>query len=117
MKRLARILVGYRDDLDLSGFWWHRLYRVLAAVSIVAVLLWRDDVNYKSMTVIGPDTLNADGTIKDFGHVVEVHPGEAGIEALIEVTVFWIVLANAYYRGVVYVVKGPRRLVPKDRSA
>jgi len=88
MKRLARMLVGYRDDLDLSGFWWHRLYRVLAAVSIVVLLLWRDDVNYKNMTVIAPDTLNAAGTIKEFDHVVEVHPGEAGTEALIEVTVF-----------------------------
>ena len=112
MKRLARILVGYRDDLDLPRLWWHRIYLVLATLLVVAVFLWRLGVNTTSLTVIGPNTRNADGTIAEFGRVIETHPAEAWAAALIEATVFWLVLATAYYRGVVYVVHGPRQRVP-----
>jgi hypothetical protein len=35
MKRLRRILVGYRDDLELSSRWWHRLLKVLFVISAV----------------------------------------------------------------------------------
>jgi hypothetical protein len=37
MKRLARILVGYRDDLHLASRWWHRLFKVLGTIGLIAL--------------------------------------------------------------------------------
>jgi hypothetical protein len=37
MKELIRFIVGYRDDVNLQGLWWHRLLSVLYTVSAIAV--------------------------------------------------------------------------------
>lgn len=37
MMRLLRWLVGFRDDIDLSGHWWHRLLTVLWFLSVLAL--------------------------------------------------------------------------------
>ena len=36
--RLLRILIGYRDDLDLSAKWWHRLASVVFVLAFIAVI-------------------------------------------------------------------------------
>lgn len=48
MRRAARILVGYRDDLNLSTRWWHRLLVVLGVLGLLVFggftgLLFRSD--------------------------------------------------------------------------
>ena len=37
--RLIRWAFGIRADLPLKGFWWHRLFRVLFALSSLTILL------------------------------------------------------------------------------
>jgi hypothetical protein len=36
VRGLARILVGYRDDLDLASRWWHRLLKVTVILLLIA---------------------------------------------------------------------------------
>jgi hypothetical protein len=33
--RLARILIGYRQDLDLPSRWWHRLLKVISVIGVL----------------------------------------------------------------------------------
>lgn len=39
MGRIARWLVGYRDDLDLPSKWWHRLAKVVFFLLVAAITL------------------------------------------------------------------------------
>ena len=103
MTRLISILTGYRDDLHLPTRWWHRLYRVVVAISVVAAFVWLLDSNTRDLTIISANTWNPDGTIKEFGRVVATHPGEGWTVTLVEAALMWLVLANAYYRGVIYI--------------
>ena len=58
--------------------------------------------------VMTPNTYNSDGTVNEFGHVVETHPIQALSVTLAEAILFWFVLANAYYRVVLYIAYGQR---------
>lgn len=34
---LAKMLLGYRDDLDLASRWWHRLMKVVGIIAVILV--------------------------------------------------------------------------------
>ena len=47
MRSFLRVLLGFREDLDLDERWWHRLAKVAAflffvGVTLVAGILWRE---------------------------------------------------------------------------
>lgn len=81
MPKLMRIAVGYRDDLQLSSRWWHRLFVVAMTLEslagfLVAFLLFRQPAPIRSNIVIlanlrdynrsHPDELN---TFESFGRL------------------------------------------------
>jgi hypothetical protein len=37
MKRLCRILIGWRDDIELDKRWWHRLAKVICVLALLLV--------------------------------------------------------------------------------
>lgn len=39
MRSIPRLLVGYRDDLDLSARWWHRLSKVFFVLSSAVLFI------------------------------------------------------------------------------
>lgn len=70
MSQLARILVGYRDDLDLTSRWWHRLVKVLFGlftvplfVALAFVIRQDEPTNRNNIVIID--------NLKDY---VERHP-------------------------------------------
>ena len=88
MKKARRILFGYRDDLDLSSKWWHRLIKVLfvvisvmVAVTLLSLLYVDPAINRRNVVIVETlDSFNKKhpelaSTIPAFertGHLVKV---------------------------------------------
>jgi hypothetical protein len=102
MRELIRWLAGYRDDLCLHHYWWHRLYRVLLGVVLVAFTLWAIRANMGPMVWV----YDANGTGQ---RIHETTLLLAIVGALLEAGMLWLALVNIYNRLVLYVIFGPRR--------
>lgn len=87
--RLYRVLVGYRDDLDLADKWWHRLYHVLAFAICIGTPVAM--------------AMNDNKTFQTPRNTILALQGGMIIAILL-----WIVVANIYYRGIIYIAFGRR---------
>ena len=52
MTQLLRLLIGYRDDLDLSARWWHRLAQVSWALVALGIFLFGTLASHESEMVM-----------------------------------------------------------------
>lgn len=84
---MARWSVGCRNDLRLERRWWHRLAKVVAVCAIPVALIW-------SFRTSGSVSFAASATL-----------------------FATILVLNLYYRGVLYVVLGPRSSSVGDPEA
>lgn len=114
MKRLMRIAVGYRSDLNLSNRWWHRLYQVTTACLFVALFvmllpIWMETVaDHIPITVVNkPSEDLKTPAIHLYPTSERVnHPLTAVIMSVITAGLFILIVANVYYRGVIYIAFG-----------
>ena len=91
-----RFLTGYRANYELAHYWWHRLWQVslISTACVVFVIVFD---NHGCPPYFGFCGL-LEGWI----------PEGAAMSALFITVIYIVVAANIYYRGVVYVIKGPR---------
>jgi hypothetical protein len=95
VKRLGRIVVGYRDDLELSTRWWHRLLKVCLIIGVPVLFVAIGDNTFYSYT-------NAAGIL--------INNRKYAITLAAIATAFYTLLAlNLYYRAIVYIICGPRK--------
>ena len=101
MRQLARVLIGYRDDWELQHHWWHRLWNVaIVASSCLLFIVLLDTRRPLDPEIAFRYALQSTPTPWDPVYAVSV----AGI-----VTALYIlIIANLYYRGIVYIIKGRR---------
>jgi hypothetical protein len=95
----TKALIGYRDDCDLEYHWWHRLFKVLLVVSACLLFIYAfneaghpEPTRLQRMRRISPAW----------------HPEDGLIGGLIATAIYVTAMCNLYYRGVVYVIKGPK---------
>jgi hypothetical protein len=103
-RRGLRLTVGFRDDLYLPRYWWHRLWQVGIVVTACFLFGW------VFLTEARSDPLARDGFIPltSFPEPTPWHPETAFLPAAVVTASYVIIAANLYYRGFVYIVKGPR---------
>jgi len=87
---LFRTLVGYREDLDLTARWWHRLLKVVyvvlvfsvAAIGTYAAFEAEPDRNISNVRVtgnLGDVLVNADARVPNVVPAFVLLPGELGL--------------------------------------
>jgi hypothetical protein len=82
MRPVGRLLFGFRDDIDLNQRWWHRLAKVVSVLLFICIAALA-------------------GFIWHVGQVT-------GWNAASWVFLAAMAILNLYYRGIVFIICGPR---------
>jgi hypothetical protein len=72
MRRVLRVVVGYRDDLNLPSRWWHRLFFVLTALSLASIFILSVSVLHQRPTAVRSNVI----ILADLQSYTSAHPTE-----------------------------------------